>query len=244
MTNSKRKAIQIVLIVLLMAAVARLFLIYRGRHTGENAIREQREREQKAARDLDPNFYVVPKKLHAYDLQSAKQLTKQPAWVKEGYRDTYYPYDLTSHRADFAHPAGLLQPLEQLRILDVVKQRAPKRGDPEQVMAVFERDGRTFAVSVGQVQNGDFRLYVDDMFFIEDPHALYQWPADTWKAIEAHQVKPGMDEIQAVFALGMGVPKPSEDAQTKTVVYPNGGNQVVIMFRNGRAVVVQQGGKS
>ena len=43
---------------------------------------------------LNPDYYVAPKKLYPYDLKSARQLTQQPVWVKEGYRYTYYPYDV------------------------------------------------------------------------------------------------------------------------------------------------------
>ena len=45
---------------------------------------------------LNPDYYVVPKKLYAYDLKSAKQLTQQPVWVKVGYSSTYYRYDPNS----------------------------------------------------------------------------------------------------------------------------------------------------
>src|SRR5215475_7872202 len=55
---------------------------------------------------LNADYDVVPKKLHAYDLASAKELAKQPVWVKEGYRYTFYPYE--NGRADFNHEAGLL----------------------------------------------------------------------------------------------------------------------------------------
>ena len=242
MTEEGKKWIQIVLAIFLVAAAARLVMIYRGRHAGEEAERQKHEREQAAARDFNANYYVVPKKLYAYDLKSAQQLTKQPVWVKEGYRQTYYPF--TSGHADYRHEAGLLGPIEKLQITKVARDRAPKAGDPDQILAVFEKNGKQYAAPIGQVQGSDYRIYADDMFFIEDPHELYKWPADTWQSIEAHQVKPGMDEIQATFALGMGVPKASDDPQTKTVVYPNGGNQVVITYRNGRAADIQKQGQS
>ena len=67
------------------------------------------------------------------------------------------------------------------------------------------------------------------MLYIEDPHELYKhWPADVWDAIERHEVKPGMNEIQADFAVGMGIPQRSDDPTVKTVNYPNGGNLSVL----------------
>src|SRR6202012_4540860 len=100
---------------------------------------------------LNPDYYVVPKKLHPYDLKSAKELTKQPVWVKEGYRYTYYPYDAATHHADFKREtgAGLLLPLEKLNIKDVVIDAPSTAGSPKQMMAVFQKDGKNYAVPIG-----------------------------------------------------------------------------------------------
>ncbi len=70
-----------------------------------------------------------------------------------------------------------------------MRDRAPKRGDPDQVLAVFEKGGKQYAVPIGQVQGSDYRIYADDMFFIEDPHELYKWSPDMWQAIESHEPK-------------------------------------------------------
>ncbi len=231
--SNTRKLIQAFLIVLFIAAGVRLYLIYHGRHVGQ-----QPQQQQQKAGALDPDYYVTPKKLYAYDLRSAQQLTKQPVWVKEGYRSTYYPY---SGHTDFKHPAGTLGPIERLQFKEVVKDRAPTAGDPAQVVGVFEKEGKQYSVPIGQMQGSDFRIYADEIFFLEDPHALYKhWPGDVWQAVDAHQVKPGMNEIQATFAVGMGVPAKSDDPQVKTVTFPNNGNQVVVTFRNGKAAEIKQ----
>jgi hypothetical protein len=108
---------------------------------------------------------------------------------------------------------------------------------------VFPKNGKSYAVPIGQVQSGEYRIFADEMFFLDDPHRMYDWPSAIWQAIEAHQAKPGMDEIQAGFALGMGIPHRSDVPREKTVVYPNAGNQVVITFRDGRAMNVAGGQK-
>src|SRR5215469_361342 len=69
------------------------------------------EAKQQSAAPLNPDYYVVPKRLHPYDLKSAHELTKQPVWVKEGYRYPYYPYDAATHHANFEHEAGMLLPI-------------------------------------------------------------------------------------------------------------------------------------
>lgn len=232
MSSETRRWIQAILLLGMVAAAVRLGLIYHERHGGSAP---QPHHEEKA---LPSSYYVVPRKLHAYDLKSLQELTEHPVWVLEGYRYTFYPY---RGQTDFKHPAGLLPPLQKLQITKVVKERGPAPGDPHQLMAVFDQDGKTYAVPIGQVSGDDYRIFADDMFLLDDPHRLYDWPAATWQAIDAHQVKPGMDEVQAAFALGMGVPKSSTDPSSKTVVYPNGGNQVVITFRDGRAVDIASG---
>jgi len=233
MTAEHRRLIQILLAIAMVAAAVRLALIYGERHHAE----EEKEKAQPQQSAAPPSsYYVVPRKLHAYDLKSAQELTKQPVWMKEGYRFTFYPHN---GRTDFKHPAGVLGPLEKLQISKVARERGPSAEYPPQVMAVFRKEGKSYAVPIGQMVGEDYRIFADDMFLLQDPHRLYDWPAEEWQAIDAHRVKPGMDEIQASFALGMGIPQPSDDPDSKTVVYPNGGDQVVITFRHGRAVDVK-----
>jgi hypothetical protein len=233
-----KQKIQLALLAALVLATIRAGHIFYQRH--EDRLSAER---QKRARDVgysNPDYYVSPKKLYPYDLKSAKQLTQQPVWVKEGYRYAYYPYDPASKRVEFAHEAGLLGPIEKLTIKDVVMAPAPQPGKQRQVMAVFEKDGKPFAVPIGYEAGGEYKIYSDEIFFIEDPHALYKhWAPDVWQAVEQHEVKPGMNEMQADFAIGMGVPDPGGDSDEKTVHYPNGGKPLVIVYREGKAAEIK-----
>jgi hypothetical protein len=236
MKAETRKYIQVFLAVALIAAAVRLIII----------LRERREPPPQAkltvAPPLNPTYYVVPKKLYPYDLKSARRLTQQPAWIKEGYRYYYYPYDSAHHRTDFAHDAGLLGPIEKLNIRDVVTDGTPGARDQHQVMAVFDKGGKTYAVPIGVLKGGNYQIYSDEMLFIQDPHQLYSvWPKEVWQAIDQHQAKAGMDEVQVNFALGMGVPQPSDDPEVKTVKFPNGGKPIEITFRKGRAADIRPG---
>src|SRR5664279_1617379 len=109
------KIVQIVLLVAIVAAGVNLYLTLRERHTGLAV-------NKKPEVALDPDFYVTPKRLRPQDLKDAKQLTKQPVWVRDGYRYTYYPY---STRSDYQHPAGTLGPIQKLEIKDVVLDGTP-----------------------------------------------------------------------------------------------------------------------
>jgi hypothetical protein len=236
MTSETKVRIQWVLVIAITVAALRAGYVVYERHGAGT------EQTTKQAPPLNPDYYVVPKKLYPYDLKSAKQLTQQPVWVREGYRFTYYPYDRARHHTDFSHEAGLLLPIQKLEIKDVVTDTTPHTAHLQQVMAVFEQEGKTYAVPIGSQTGDSYQIYSDEMFFIQDPRELYKhWPADVWKAIEQHQIKPGMNEFQAYFSIGMGVPERSSDPAVKTVRYPNGGKPVTVTFRDGMAAEITGG---
>jgi hypothetical protein len=234
MSPETKQKIQLVLVLAILIAATRTAYIFYERHTA----RIEQARQQ--PKPLNPDYYVTPKKLYPYDLKSARQLTEQPVWVKEGYRYTYYPY--ADHHGDFSHPGGQLLPIEKLQIKDVVLDRTPGSPNEQQVMAVFEKDGKTYAFPIGSLKDGNYQIYSDEMLYIQDPHELYKhWPPGVWQAIDEHQVKPGMSELQADFAVGMGIPERSNDAEVKTVNYPNGGKPLNITYREGKAAEIRQG---
>lgn len=229
MKAQTRKTLQISLVVGLAAAAIRIGVIFYQRSQANKP-------QQQEQRLMNLDYYVTPKRLHAYDLASARELSKQPVWVREGYRYSYFRYDPGRHQADLAHPVGTLGPIERLDITDVVIQRTAE--GQSQVLALFKKSGDAFAVPVGTERSGEYTIYADEIFYIQDPRDLYKhWPADIWRTIELHQVKPGMNEIQAAFAIGMGTPHPI-NGDEKTVDYPNGGNPLTITYRNGRAVTI------
>ena len=101
-----QKKLQLFMAAAILIAGGRAAYIVYERHEGmKEAVKPPQETALKA------DYYVTPKKLHAYDLKSAQALTEQPVWVKVGYQLTYYPYDREHHKTDFGHESGLLQPL-------------------------------------------------------------------------------------------------------------------------------------
>jgi hypothetical protein len=231
-----RQKVQIALILAMVVAGVRLAWILWERH--EDAI--QPKQQQTAT--LNPDYYVAPKKLYAYDLKSAKQLTKQPVWVKVGYAYPYFPYDSRTKHANLSREAGKLLPLQKLNIEDVVSGSV-ERGR-KQVLAIFLQDGKSYATPIGTEQGGDYKFYSDDMLFIEDPHQLYKhWPADVWQEIDRHQVKQGMSELQADFAIGIGLLEPGSDSIDRTLDYPNGGNPLKISYHDEKAIQIGPGPK-
>jgi len=232
-----RKTIQIFLLTAIVLAGGRAAYIVYERREARKAD-EQPKHEQA----LNPDYYVTPKKLYPHDLKSARELTEQPVWVRTGYYNTYYPYDPARHKADFSHEAGTLPPLQKLQIQDVVTDSAPQAPGVKQVLARFELAGKPYVVPIGVEKDGDYKIYSDAMFFIEDPHELYKhWPADVWRAIDNHEVHPGMSELQSALAVGPGTLAGSGDYGSRTLHYPNGGKPLVVTYQNGKATEIRPG---
>jgi hypothetical protein len=239
LTNELKTRIQVVLAIGLVFAGARTAYIFYERH--QDALRETRK---EAAAALNPDFYVTPKKLYPYDLKTAQELTKQPVWIKVGYGISYFPYNIGAHHTDFSQEAGKFLPIEKIQVKKVVLDVAPD-ADERQVMAVFSKDGKNYAFPIGRMSNDTYHFIVNDLVFIEDPHELYKhWPPDVWKAIDAHQVLPGMNELQATMAVGIGLspgPGASGNYGSRTLNYPNGGQSLSVRYEDGKAVEIKQG---
>ncbi|HKW18025.1 MAG TPA: hypothetical protein VJO35_10995 [Terriglobales bacterium] len=233
------KKIHIVLLLAILVAGVRLGIILYERHEASVVP------AKKAEPLLNPDYYVSPKKLYPYDVKSAKQLMKQPVWVKVGYAYPYYAYDFATHHVTFSHEAGKLGPLQRLEVKDVVTGVSPEDPGERQVLAVFGNAGKTFATPIGQERGGDYKFFSDDMFYIEDPHQLYKhWPADVWQAIDQHQVKSGMNELQVDCAIGIGLLESGGDEIDRTLDYPNGGKPLTISFHGGKATEIKPGSPS
>lgn len=101
LTPEAKKRIQLVLAVAIIVVGARTGYIFYQRH--EDYVAPEKKKQAENAGYSDPDLYVNPKKLYPYDLKSAKQLTQQPVWVREGYHYAYYPFDTATKRVDFKH---------------------------------------------------------------------------------------------------------------------------------------------
>ena len=242
------RRIQIVLFVFFILIGIRVVLIYRERHAPVAPA---------TAPVANPNFsaddYVVPTQVHAYDLKSAKEaLDGKTVWVKAGNQVYFYP--VSGGRVDFKHAVGLLPPLDKLQISDVIQATPPGakaqevapgvRVREEQVLAVFHRaaeDKKIYAAPIGGNHGGDYSLYINETFYFEDPHQLYKhWPADMWAAIDQHQAKQGMNELQVALALGIGVPQGSAGEYGNRILqFDNNGHPVKVTFEHNRATSVQ-----
>jgi hypothetical protein len=130
-----KQKIHLVLLLAIVVVGIRLAVIFYERHQAAIELAKQQ------AAPLNPDYYVTPKKLYAYDLKSAKQLTRQPVWVKVGYAYPFYAYDPASRGANLSQEPGKLLPLQKLEIRDVVVEVSPKDPGERQVLAIFHQGG-------------------------------------------------------------------------------------------------------
>ena len=236
------KVVRIVLLVGMVAAAGRLALIFWERRTEQAREAEAALKKREASR-IDADYYVVPRKLRAYDLASARELTRQPVWVRDGYRYYFYPYDGARKKADFREPAGMLGPLERLQISDIVTGVSPQ-SPQRQVLAVFEKQGRGFAFSIGAIKGETYYIYADEMLFLQDPRELYRhWPQEIWQAVERGEVQKGMNEFQVTFAAGFGTPERSGERtgneSVRIVQYPRNGRPLRVTYRQGKVETME-----
>src|SRR5579862_5956959 len=118
MSPEAKQKIQFALLLgMVVAGVRAGYILYERR---EDTVAAEKQKHDQNVGYSNPDYYVSPKKLYPYDVKSAKQLTQQPVWVKEGYRYTYYRYDAASKRVEFGHEVGTLGPIEKLEIKDVI----------------------------------------------------------------------------------------------------------------------------
>src|SRR4051812_5220746 len=189
MSPELKQRIQISLVVLLLLASARVAYIFHERHAAATA----RHRED-GSRALTSDEYVYPKKFYAYDLASAKALVGKSVWVKQGYGNLVYP--VADGRADLSRGKTSLLPIERLKIVDVIREAAPAAwkspsGETELVAIAERNDGSKVALPIGAFSaDSSLKLVANDVFYIQDPHQLYQhWSPDVWKAVDALEAK-------------------------------------------------------
>jgi hypothetical protein len=111
-----------------------------------------------------------------------------------------------------------------------------------QVFAVFALpgDAKLYATTVGSLDGDQESYFTDLLFYYDDPHTIYSyWPKDVWAAIDAHQVKPGMSELQTRMSIGQKIQPDGQDEGNRTVTYDQNGKHWTITYVKNRATVIK-----
>jgi hypothetical protein len=177
--------------------------------------------------------------------EDVQELQGKSVWMKNGYTIAYFPY--AGGRVEFATKAGVIPSAQKLDVKKVIKAAVPSGVDDgiehgsRQAMVVFTmpESADEFATPVGFLQGNEETYYCDLLFFYDDPHAIYtNWPKDVWAAVDAHQVKPGMNELQTRMAIGQKMHPDSRNEGNRTVTYDQNGKKWTVTFVKDRATVV------
>lgn len=180
---------------------------------------------------------------HFEDLQ---RLEGTRVWMKNGYTMPYFPY--AGGQVEFGKRAGLIPAAQPLDVKKIVKAPVPAKVDDalehgsRQAFAVFALPGTAgeFATPIGAIQASQEAYFADLLFYYDDPHTIYDhWPKDVWAAVDAHQVKPGMSELETRLALGSKVHVDGDREGDRTVTYDVNGKKWDVTYVKNRATEIK-----
>ena len=228
-------------VVLILAVGVRVGLIYKDRHD------EAKPVEQVQAK-MDPDDLVFLKQMRPDSMKDIKELVGKTLWVSAGGQMDYFKY--ANRKADYSKSAGVLLGADPLIVKDAFEQGAPKSatyripGGDRQVLLVvtFPKSAdpaAEYAVPVGYRDAGTYTFLTDQIFFYDDPHTLYKWPAEDWAAVDAHKVILGMSERQVSLSLGQVSKSESQDVGNRTVNFDYQGHPVDVTFVNNKVTAIR-----
>lgn len=236
------KIVVIPTLIMLVIAGIYMFSVWKKR---QNPGVVSQGQEQKLTAD---DVAVVRMEFPAH-FDDLKDEEGKSVWMKNGYTMPYFPY--AGGNVDFKKRVGVIPPLEKLELKKAIKAAVPADVDDgishgsRQAMYVFTLPGdekQEYATPVGAMDAGGEQYYSDLLFFYDDPHTIYaNWPKDVWAAVDGHQAKPGMNELQTRLALGQKVQADSQTEGNRTVTYDLDGKKWTVTFVNDRATKVQNG---
>lgn len=198
------------------------------------------------AQKLNPDDVAVVRMLFMQHYSDTSQLVGTSVWMKNGYTMPYYPYN---GQVVFKR-VGLIAADQKLDIVKIVKAAVPARVDDSmshgsrQVFAVFTLPGgkKQYATPFGVIDGNREEYFSDLLFYYDNPHKIYDnWPANVWAAIDAHQAKPGMNELQVRTALGQNIQAHGGAVGNRTLTYNVDGSKWTVTFVHDRATTVKPG---
>ena len=230
------------IITLVTLAIGGIYLFTVFEHRKNPGVIGQNPQQQNES----PDDFAVVRMMFPTSYDDALKLENTSVWMKNGYTMPYYPYE--SGRILFAKRIGVIPTAQRLDIKKVLKAAPPASLDDgishgsRQVFAIFTipGDANLYATVIGVIYAGQQQYFSDVLFYYDDPHTIYDnWPKDVWTAIEAHQVKPGMSELQTRTAIGQKMQTDGSSEGNRTVTYDQAGKQWTVTFVNNHATSIQ-----
>ncbi len=232
--------ILISMLITLAIGGAYLFSVWRQRQN-PGVIPQESDRET-----LSKDQLVVMREFFPMHFEDTLRLEGTTVWMKNGYILPYYPY--SGGQVQFARRMGVIPAAQRMEIKKIVKQAVPAAVDDSmghgsrQVFAVFALPGGAalYATPIGSMQGSEEAYYCDLLFYYDDPHSIYDyWPRNVWAAIDAHQVKPGMSELEAEMALGHKMHPSGPIEGDRTVSYDQAGKHWTVTYAKNQATAIE-----
>ena len=232
----------ILVTTLISLAIGGIYLLVVWEHRRTPGVQTQNNPEQ--GRTLDDVAIVRLMFMTSFD--DAVKLQGTSVWMKNGYTMPYYPYE--GGRVVFAKKLGLIPSAQRLDIKKAIKVVPPAQEDDgidhggRQVFAVFSLPGSTDldATPIGVIQGSTEAYYCDTLFYYDNPHIIYDnWPKDVWAAIDAHQVKAGMSELETRMAIGQKKQTDGGAEGNRTVTYDQAGRKWTVTFLHNHATTIE-----
>jgi hypothetical protein len=224
------------------------FFMFRGRQRATATMQAPQHNAAKSA----PAATALREAPKVSSVKTAQALMGSKVWMQDGYLYGYFPY--RHGRVDYAHQAGLVPPMQEMKIQKIVTQRKPRGvkthvpGGGEQVLAVFTLPGsqkagqESYAVPIGYTEGKKSEFDCSQMFYYNNPHLIYAyWPQQVWTEIEEHKAAKGMTLLQAQAALGVNETVKTGKHGEETVTYDTGTSHWTVTYQNAKAVAVKQG---
>jgi hypothetical protein len=233
---------KVLITTLVTLTIGGLYLFSVWEHRRNPGVITDRNPEQ----SLTPDDVAIVRMMFMTSFSDTLTLEGKSVWMKNGYTMPYFPYE--GGRIAFTKPAGLIPAAQRLDVKKIVKASPPASVDDgidhgsRQVFAVFALPGaaRLYATVIGAIDGSQEQYFCDLLFYYDDPHTIYDnWPKDVWAAIDAHQVKPGMSELQARMSIGQKQKSQGGSEGNRTVTYDQAGKHWTIAYTDNHATSIK-----
>ena len=234
------------LAVLVTLAIGSLYLysVWRDRRNPGKVV------NQNPYQNLTPDDVAIVRVKWMTTFDDTLSLVGTSVWMKKGYVMPYYPF--AGGRVEFQKSMGLIPAAQRLDVKKIVKAVAPASVDDgvshgsRQVFAVFALPGNPagnselYATAIGAIDGDQEAYFCDNLFFYDDPHKIYDyWPHDVWTAIDAHQVKPGMSELETRMSIGQMTQTDGGSKGNRVVTYDMNGKKWAVTYVGDHATTIQ-----
>jgi hypothetical protein len=253
------------LITLISFAIGGIYLFSVWQHRRDPGVVPESSREP----NLTPDDVAVVRMMFPTSFEDALKLQGTSVWMKNGYTMPYYAFAggriAFAKRVGLIPSAQRLDIKKAIKATPPAQVDDGISHGSRQVFAVFALPENTsgaprpdsgtwdskvlnpsisspsqYATAIGVIDGSQGSYFSDVLFYYDDPHTIYDnWPKDVWAAIDEHQVKPGMSELQTRMSIGQKSQTDGSSQGNRTVTYNQAGKQWTITYVGNRATTIK-----